>query len=396
MKAKFKALLVVISALVVIATVCSSCSAVFGAFGDEAPSGVIVLDITGANLSFDDSVYIKYAVDFDESRVNIDDVHMLIWLEAQDEYTKDEGTHVIELDNAGTQNIDGVDHIIFQYSGLSASQMTDVVYARAYVEIDGEICYSDAKKYSVLQYAYNKMGKTAAASTDANLISLLENMLNYGALAQKYTNYKTGSLATDSFYQIKVAGGLLNDGFNHGLYQTGEKVTISAPETSNGAEFVAWRKKDGSFVSDSATVTVDVGTANEVYFAVYEIPDASANLQYRLNEDESAYIVTGVGTCTDPDIVIPSEIGKKLVTHIEDGAFANCTGIRSVTIGTAIVEIGDNAFNGCTSLTTVYYEGTKAQWNSVIKGTGWNTNTKNLQIKYAIDNSWELGGIPLQ
>lgn len=392
MKAKLKTLLVAISVIAVIATVCSSCSSVFGAFGEEAPD-VIVLDITATNLSFDDSVYIKYAVAFDKSKVNIDDVHMLIWLEPKDEYTK--GTHLIELDNAGIEKIDGVDCIIFEYSGLSASQMTDVVYARAYVEIGGEVCYSDAKKYSILQYAYSMMGKTSAPSDDEKLIALLEDMLSYGELAQRYTDYKLDSLATDDFYQIKIAGGLLNDGFNHGLYKTGETVTINAPETSNGAQFVAWRKKDGTFVSSNATETVTVGTANEVYFAVYEVADSSANLQYILNEDETAYILTGVGNCSDTDIVIPSKIGGKLVTHIADGAFKNCTTIKSVTMGTAIVEIGDEAFSGCSSLSNIYYEGSKAQWNSLIKGSGWSDGTKKLKIKYAIDDSWELGGIPL-
>ena len=394
MKAKLKTLLIVVSALIVIATVFSSCSEVFGAFGDEAAQPII-LDIVSTNLSFSDSVYIKYAVEYDKNEVNIDDVHMLIWLEAQDEYTKDKGTHVVQLDNVGTEVIDGVNCIIFQYCGLSASQMTDVVYARAYVEIDGNVRYSDAKKYSILQYAYNKMGKTSSPSNNANLIALLEDMLAYGALAQQYTNYNTDSLATDSFYQIKVAGGLLTDGFNHGLYKTGETVTISAPKTSNGAEFIAWRKKDGTLVSTNATETVTVGTANEVYFAVYEIPDASANLQYMLNEDESAYIVTGMGTCTDTDIVIPSEIGGKLVTHIASGAFEG-KNIRSVTIGTAIVEIGSDAFKNCSSLLNIYYEGTRSQWNSVIKGSGWNTGANNLNVKYSIDDSWELGGIPLK
>lgn len=392
MKTKFRTVLVVISALAVIATIFSSCSSAFGAFGDQAPDS-IVLDITATNLSFEDSVYIKYSVAFDKKYVNPDDIRMLIWRDAQDEYTK--GSELVELESIGTEVIDGVECAIFAYSGLSASQMTDNVYARAYVEIGSEICYSDAKKYSILQYAYNMMGKTATASDDEALITLLEDMLEYGALAQKYTDYKLDSLATDEFYQIKLAGGLLSDNFNHGLYKAGQKVTINAPQTSNGAKFVAWRDKSGNKISTNPTCEITVGETNAVYFAVYEIADSSANLQYTLNEDETAYILTGVGECKDADIVIPSKISGKLVTHIADGAFKNCTTINSVTMGTAIVEIGDEAFSGCSSLKTIYYEGSKAMWNSVVKGTNWDSGTSNIKMKYAIDDSWELGGIPL-
>lgn len=394
MKVKFKTLLVVLSALVVIATVFSSCSSAFGAFGDEAPDA-IVLDITATNLSFEDSVYIKYSVAFDKNYVNVSDVRMLIWLEAQDEYTKESGAPV-ELQSIGTEVVNGVECIIFAYSGLSASQMTDNVYARAYVKIGNDVCYSDAKKYSVLQYAYNMMGKTATATDDEKLVTLLEDMLEYGALAQKYTEYRLDSLATDDFYQIKLAGGLLSDNFNHGLYKEGAKVTISAPETSNGARFVAWRDKSGNQISTEAACEIEVGASNAVYFAVYEIADSSANLQYVLNEDETAYILTGIGSCTDADVVIPSKIGGKLVTHIADGAFKNCTNIKSVTMGTAIVEIGAEAFSGCSSLNTIYYEGSKAMWNSVIKGSNWDSGTANVTMKYTIDDSWELGGVPLK
>ena len=392
MKAKFRTILVALSVLAVIATVFGSCSSAFGAFGDKAPDS-IVLDITATNLSFEDSVYIKYSVAFDDEYVDPSNVRMLIWREAQDEYTK--GSELVELESIGTETVNGVKCLIFAYSGLAASHMTDNVYARAYVKIGSDICYSDAKKYSILQYAYNMMGKTATASDDEALITLLEDMLEYGALAQTYTEYRLDSLATDDFYQVKLAGGLLSDNFNHGLYKAGQKVTISAPEVSNGAKFVAWRDRSGNQISTDAICEITVGEANAVYFAVYEIADSSANLQYSLNENETAYILTGVGECKDEDIVIPSKISGKLVTHIADGAFKNCTTIKSVTMGTAIVEIGDEAFSGCSSLKTIYYEGSKAMWNSVVKGSNWDSGTSNIKMKYSIDDSWELGGIPL-
>ena len=390
MKKSFRGFLIAISALVVMATILSSCSVVSAIIGEGAPE-TIVLDITATNLSFENSVCIRYSVAIDRNVVDETKVRMLIWDEPQDAYTY--GSQLVELAPIGSEDIKGVGTcLIFEYRGLVASQMTDDVYAVAYTEINGEKCYSDAKKYSILQYAYNMLGKTGSNETDDNeLKDLLNNMLAYGALAQQYTGYKTDSLATDDFYQVKLAGGLFEDNFNHGLYKEGTQLKVSAPESVNGCEFVAWRDKNGKVVSTSHEFTMTVGASNVVYFAVYKIPGEASNLEYTLNEDETAYIVTGIGGCTDDNIKIPSDINGKLVTEIAEGAFENCTNIKSVEMGVSISKIGADAFSGCTSLTTIYYEGSRAQWNSVV-----GSQAVTIRINFAIDNSWELGGIPVK
>jgi hypothetical protein len=115
------------------------------------------LRIAYCNLSYKDNVYVKYAVKADNV-ADIGDVKLLIWINPQTEYVL--GTQDDTLDPLYTEKINGVEHIIYDYTKLAARQMTDVVYARAYVEIDGEVYYSPLNKYSVLQYAYNMLGKT--------------------------------------------------------------------------------------------------------------------------------------------------------------------------------------------------------------------------------------------
>ena len=348
------------------------------------------LSIYGTNLSFRDSVCIKYAIDY--KNVEASDVTVLIWNDAQTDYVK--GTEDAVLTD-GYVDEDLGPYLIFDYKGLAAKQMTDVVYARAYVKIGNNEYYSAPKKYSILQYAYNMMGKTATASSDANLIALLEDMLSYGALAQKYTNYRTDSLATDEFFQIKLSGGKLDDGFRHGLYKTGSSVKITASAFDEDFSFVGWRNSAGEIVSTSSSYTVTVGAANELYTAVYQ-GNTSTKLEYVANDDGITYSVSGIGGCTDTNIIVPSVVGDKLVTGIKDGAFKNCTAINSVTLSANIESIGKDAFSGCTSLTSIYFGGIKTAWEAVEKGENWNGGNESIRVFWEKSESdWELGGIPL-
>ena len=49
-------------------------------------------------------------------------------------------------------------------------------------------------------------------------------------------------------------------------------------------------------------------------------------------------------------------------------------------------EIGEAAFYNCSSLTSINFEGTKAQWNAISKGSGWNYNTGSYTV-YCTDGT---------
>lgn len=86
-------------------------------------------------------------------------------------------------------------------------------------------------------------------------------------------------------------------------------------------------------------------------------PDAtvgSEGLKYTLINDGTAYKVSGIGTCTDLDIVIPSTYNGLPVTEIGDRAFNQRSNLTSITIPDTITAIGDRAFYYCVGLTSVY------------------------------------------
>lgn len=75
--------------------------------------------------------------------------------------------------------------------GISAKNLGDDIYMRAYVKVgENTYAYSQLIKYSPKLYAEDRL----ANSTNAEMKALAVAMLNYGAAAQTYFGYKTGSL----------------------------------------------------------------------------------------------------------------------------------------------------------------------------------------------------------
>lgn len=80
---------------------------------------------------------------------------------------------------------------------------------------------------------------------------------------------------------------------------------------------------------------------------------ASEGLEFTLNEDGKSYSVTGIGTCTDTDVVIPGTYNGLPVTAIGNEAFLFCYALTSVVIPEGVTSIEDSAFYYCSSLESI-------------------------------------------
>ncbi len=81
--------------------------------------------------------------------------------------------------------------------------------------------------------------------------------------------------------------------------------------------------------------------------------EPTEELSYALSEDGSYYIVEGIGTVADTNIVIPETYNNLPVKEIGWGAFVGCSSLISVTIPDSVSTIGEGAFADCYSLTSV-------------------------------------------
>ncbi len=106
--------------------------------------------------------------------------------------------------------------------------------------------------------------------------------------------------------------------------------TAFMPQTKSGIQTAD--KKGHNYVND---VCLECGKIK-----------VSEGLAYSINQDGETCTITGIGTCTDEEIIIPSVMDGYTVTAIGDNAF-DVQGITSITIPDSVTSIGSYAFRGC-------------------------------------------------
>jgi len=224
----------------------------------------------------------------------------------------DQNRIVIEAE-AETTKIGESDYLVFKYDALTSADMANVIYVRpAVVAGDKATAYGPVVEYSVLEYISAAKGEFEgiAGLEDPEYIGVLDSMLEFGALAQKYlledapeffVNEELGKI-----FMTPSLAGVAKDKTFAGFfkYEEGGYVTLTFPHY-DGYEVASVSDKDGAPVVDAdedengfqiASVDADVELAvNYKRLALYDANVEASIGNMSLNTNEEAASDAGIG-----------------------------------------------------------------------------------------------------
>ena len=197
------------------------------------------------------------------------------------------------------------------------------------------------------------VGDEQLTSSDGRSLDVWEYTSDQTVTAKWQINSYAVALQTN----ISGAGELLGSG-NYGYAST---VNIEA-EPYLGYEFAGWYDGD-KLVSSQSSYTFSLPAKDVAYTAKFAVRDEMSNFAFTSTFDECA--ITGIKDKSLTDITIPD-----YVTSIYSSAFSECNNIISATMPTFAIGyipqdslqtvvltsgefIGNNAFQNCSSLTSV-------------------------------------------
>ena len=104
----------------------------------------------------------------------------------------------------------------------------------------------------------------------------------------------------------------------------------------------------------------------DIEYAVISTSYTEDDIEYNLPIFSRTAVVKYY-TGTGDSVVIPETVKGRKVTGISGQAFEGST-IKSIEIPDSVKRIGLDAFDGCTSLYSVYFTGTEEEWDNVEMG----------------------------
>jgi hypothetical protein len=123
----------------------------------------------------------------------------------------------------------------------------------------------------------------------------------------------------------------------YGVVPTYEQATPVDPSGDEG-EFIGW------------TPTISEVTSDVTYTAQFK---GSPKLAYELNYDGTGYVVAGIGTIEDGDLIIPTTYRGLPVKEIKTSAFSHCEILTNVIVPDSVTKIQSFAFEYCKNLTDI-------------------------------------------
>ena len=257
--------------------VCSLFSVISFAEGTDATAPEVAVEsyedvaIAYADVSYSDKIYMKFAVPAYTDLPEGATLELIVWGTYDSAYSfsyADTSPDAMGIANAiapqeQKATIGGVEHFVFAYDAISVEMMTDVVYARPVITLaDGTRVYGDVINYSIVEYVTSAKGgfEGIEGLTNQDHLALLDTMLEFGAMAQSYSNDGDGYLpcgffADDELNKIWVTpvyDGVVGEKIFGGFYKAGSDYATVFPPVSDLYSVIGLVDAEGVAIEDDS------------------------------------------------------------------------------------------------------------------------------------------------
>ncbi len=255
---------------------------------------------------------------------------------------------VTSISGGAFSGCSSLESITIPFIGAKAGVTSSDTYQYPFGYIFGTSSYTGGVKTRQVYYGSNTSSNTSDyyyIPSSLKSVTVTGGNILYGAF------YNCNGLTS-----ITIPDGVTSIGWCAFLDCTGlTSVTIPNSVTSIGYDaFYGCHKLIEVYNKSSLTITAgSSGNGSVACFAknVYTTEGGS-----KLSTNEDGYVIYTDGaekilvayTGTETELILLSDI-----TQINQGAFINCTGLTSITIGNSVTSIGNYAFAGCTGLTNI-------------------------------------------
>jgi formylglycine-generating enzyme required for sulfatase activity len=204
----------------------------------------------------------------------------------------------------------------------------------------------EAGSYTVTVSAagYNNKTSAAVTVTGASLPALTGTVSIIGdAEVEEILTANTSLLGGSGTISYQWKRGTVNIGTDSSSYTVqsadiGSTITVTVTRSGNSGSITS---------APTAVVTAETPPTPGLIFTLM-------NGSYSVSR----------GTATAAEVVIPAFYNGLPVTAIADNGFSSYTNMTSIRIPDSVLSIGQSAFNGCSGLTSVTFQGAMATFSS--------------------------------
>ena len=179
-----------------------------------------------------------------------------------------------------------------------------------------------------------------------------------------YTSHDSVFYQNGQIKKIVLSNGITGLG-DRLFYHCANAETVSLPATLTSIGDSAFAQEDAAigYTAGLTSVTIPQAVTAIQSYAFYHTAIAEVTVPASV-KTWGKYVFSGCAKLKTARVACDS---------IGAFAFTRCTALSSLTISANCTKIGTCMLTYCSSLTEITYEGTKAQWDAIEKGTNWDS-----------------------